>query len=180
MFSWKKILPLVRIPLLYGILGAVLSLTSVILFFKFGRHPFYINPVFDLRILLSGILLFFALREVRDYFFGGIMFLWQGMGGCLVYFATLAVVCAIGLYAFGQYDNSFLTEYQRQGLEQISKFNPDAIKQIGQQAVEELQKTLPTVTLTDLIKKYTFQTFVIGLFVTIIISVILRRQPKTN
>jgi hypothetical protein len=179
MLSWKSIPPLVRIPLAYGGLSGALSLLFIISFFYFGKHPFYISPFFDGRVLLMAVLLFFALREVRDYFFEGILYLWQGMGGCLVFLGGMMLVDAIGIAIFSTTQSEFIQLYIDQGLAQIKTFSPEAIKQIGQPAVEELQKSLPNTTVSDMVRLYTVQTLILGIFVTIIISVISRRQPKT-
>ncbi len=180
MFSWKSIPPLVRIPLKYGVLGGVLSLSFAISFYYFGRHPFLIPPFFDIRVLLIGIFLFFSLREVRDYFFEGIFYFWQGMAGSLVYLGCMALVGWLGLMAFGTFEPDFVDVYITQGIAQIKSIPPESIQQVGQQAVDEVLKTLPTTSLSQMAIKYTSQTFAIGFFITIIISVILRRQPKTQ
>jgi hypothetical protein len=177
-FAWQRIPPLVRVPLLYGLLGGLVCIGFIILFYYMGKHPLLIPPFFDVRVLIIAILLFFAIKEVRDYFFGGIIFLWQGMGGCLVFLASLAATSALGMALFGALEPGFVKLYIDQGIQQIKNIPATSIEQIGKQAVEEVLKTLPTTTLGDLIQKYTGQTFAIGFFITIIISVILRRQPK--
>lgn len=179
MLSWNSIPPLVRIPLKYGILGGVLSVAFFISFYYFGKHPFLIPPFLDIRVLLIAILLFFALREVREFFFQGILYFWQGMAGCLVYLVTMAAIGHLGILGFGNFDPNFRDMFVQQGMAQIKSLPPDSIAQIGKQAVDEVLATLPTTTLSQMAFKYTGQTFSIGFFITIIISVILRRQPKT-
>jgi hypothetical protein len=178
MLKWKSIPPLARIPLVYGLLGGVVCLVFIISFYYFGKHPLLIPPFFDVRILVTAILTFFALKEVRDYFFGGIIFFWQGMGGCLVFLGALATITSLGIALFGTLEPGFIKLYVDQGIAQIKSLPPESVNQIGAPAVEEVLKTLPNTTLGDLIAKYASQTFAIGFFITIIISVILRRQPK--
>ena len=180
MFKWTSLPPLVRVPLKYGILGAGLSLTFVISFYYFGKHPFLIPPFFDIRVILIAIFLFFSLREVRDYFFEGILYFWQGMAGSLVYLGCMAGLGFIGIIAFGTIEAGFVDTYIAQGIAQIKSIPPESVKQIGKQAVDEVLNTLPATTLIKMAIKYTSQTFAIGFFITIIISVILRRQPKTQ
>jgi hypothetical protein len=169
----------VRIPLQYGALGGLLSVTFVISFYFFGKHPFLIPPFFDIRVLLIAIFLFFALREVREYFFQGILYFWQAMAGCLVYLATMAIIGLTGVITFGTIEPNFKTLYVEQGIAQLQSLPPESIEQIGKQAYDEVLTSLPTTTLNQMALKYTGQTFAIGFFITIIISVILRRQPKT-
>lgn len=176
--AWKRIPPLVRIPLKYGIFGGVLSLAFVVTFYYLGKHPFLIPPFFDIRVFLIAIFLFFSLREVRDYFFEGIFYFWQGMAGSLVYLSCMALIAALGLLAFGNYEPGFVSIYIEQGMAQIKSIPLESIEQIGQRAVDEVLESLPKTTLAQMAIKYTSQTFAIGFFITIIISVILRRQPK--
>ena len=172
--------PLVRVMARYGLISGILSIVSVISFFYMGKHPFWIFPMFDVRILFIAIFLVFGLREVRDYFFGGILFFWQGLGGSLVLLAVMAAVSWVGVMVFGSLEPGFLTEYVKQGLEQISALTPDALKQIGAPAVEETRRTLPSTTLSWMAQRYAMQTFAFGFFITIIIAVVLRRQPSNN
>lgn len=179
MFNIDRIPPLVRVPLKYGILGGFLSVAFVISFYYFGKHPFLIPPFFDIRVLLIAVFLFFALREVRDYFLQGLLYFWQAMAGCLVYLTTMAIIGYIGVMAFGSFEPNFRTLFVEQGLAQLKSLPPESIDQIGKPAYEEVLVTLPKTTLSQMALKYTSQTFAIGFFITIIISVILRRQPKT-
>ena len=108
MLNWNSIPPLVRIPLKYGILGGVLSVAFVISFYYFGKHPLLIPPFFDIRVLLIAIMLFFALREVRDFFFDGVLYLWQGMAGCVVYLVAMAAIGLTGIFAFGNFVYTYI------------------------------------------------------------------------
>jgi hypothetical protein len=101
------------------------------------------------------------------------------MAGCLVYLATMATIAHLGIIVFGNFDPNFRDMFVEQGIAQIESLPPDSIAQIGKQAVDEVLATLPTTTLSQMAFKYTGQTFAIGFFITIIMSVILRRQPKT-
>ncbi|MFM9076233.1 MAG: DUF4199 domain-containing protein [Bacteroidota bacterium] len=174
----SKSRPLVTVMARYGLISGLLSLASAISFYYMGKHPFWIYPMFDVRILFIAIFLVFGLREVRDYFFGGILFFWQGLGGSLVFLGVMATLCYAGIMAFGSVEPGFLQEYIRQGFEQISALSPDALQQIGAPAVEETKQHLPNTTLEWMARRYATQTFGFGFFITIIIAVVLRRQPK--
>jgi len=77
MADGKKMNPIVMVPLRWGIISAALSLLSVVTIFYLGKHPFWIFPLFDIRIIFIAIFLFFALREIRDFHLDGILFFWQ-------------------------------------------------------------------------------------------------------
>ena len=172
--------PLVNVMARYGFIAGLLSLVSMVSFFYMGKHPFWVFPMFDVRILFIAIFLVFGLREVRDYFFGGILFFWQGLGGSLVFMSVMAAISYVGVLAFGTFEHNFLQEYIRQGLQQISTLTPDALEQIGAPAVEETKKNLPVTSLEWMARRYALQTFAFGFFLTIIIAVVLRRQPSID
>lgn len=178
MLKWKSIPPLVRIPFLYGLLGGVLCLGLVIALYYGKKHPLLIPPFFDIRVFVSAILIYFALREVRDYFFEGILFFWQGLGGCLAFFASLSLVTVPGIYFFGKKVDGFVTLYVEQGLEQLKSYSPDTIKQFGQVQYNTLLSTFPSTTIEILTQQYLKQTLIIAIFLSIVLSIILRRQPK--
>jgi hypothetical protein len=74
----------------------------------------------------------------------------------------------------------FVSDYVAQFLEQAKAFPPEVIERIGKEVFERNLATLPETTAFDLAFLYFYQCFVISLFISIIISVILRRQPQTN
>ena len=76
--------PLVRVCARYGIIAGVLCILILISLFYMGKHPFLVNPFLDFRVPLFGVLIFFALKELRDYYQDGVLFFWQGTAGSLV------------------------------------------------------------------------------------------------
>jgi len=177
MADGKKMNPIVMVPLRWGIISAALSLLSVVTIFYLGKHPFWIFPLFDIRIIFIAIFLFFALREIRDFHLDGILFFWQGLMASAVLLIVMAIITYLGIWVLGSLDASFVSEYIQTGFEQIRNISPDAEKQIGVPAIEEMRKILPETTVGWMAKRYALQTFVFGTFLSIIISIIIRRQP---
>jgi hypothetical protein len=178
MAEGKKMNPLVMVSLRWGIISGVLSLLSVTTFFYLGKHPFWIFPLFDIRIIFMAIFLFFALKEIRDFHQEGILFFWQGLMASTVFLVIMALISFLGILILGTADPEFVSGYIQAGLEQIKNLSPDAEKQIGAPAIEEMRKILPATTVGWMANRYALQTFVFGAFISIIISIIIRRQPK--
>lgn len=170
--------PLLTVSLRYGLLASAAGLASVIAFFYMGKHPFWIFPLFDIRILVISILLFFCLKELRDYFFGGLLFFWQGMAGSIIFISVMSLIGFAGIYCFGSFEKMFVSEYVRQGLEQINALSDTSAAQIGKPAVEEMKITLPKTSLFWMAKRYAIQTLTFGLFICVIISVVLRKHNQ--
>jgi hypothetical protein len=179
MIKWvEKIPPLARVPLRYGLIGGVLGFILVIILYYLNRHPFLIPVFFDFRVAFFGIFFFFSLKELRTYYFGGLLFFWQGLAACFVFLVAFALIASSLVWAFGVVEPKFVTQYISLFLEQAKTFPPEVIEQIGKEAYERNLAALPTTNAFNLATLYFWQCFVIGFFVSIIISVILRRQPK--
>jgi hypothetical protein len=63
----------------YGAIAALLGLIFLIILYYIGRHPFLFPIYFDFRILLMGVFIFFAMKEYRDFYKGGILYFWEGI-----------------------------------------------------------------------------------------------------
>ena len=174
----RKLHPLVRIPLFYGLPLGVLGFVLVVILFYINRHPFLVPVFFDFRVVLFAVMFFFSLKELREDHLGGLLFFWQCMLACLVLIGSFGVVASLLIWAFGVGVPRFVDTYVSLFLEQVKTFPPEAIERIGKETYERNLAALPDTNAFDLASLYLWQCFVIGLFVSIIISVILRRQPK--
>lgn len=172
--------PLVRVCTRYGGIAGLLCGVFLISLFYMGKHPFLINPFYDFRVLVFAILLFFSLKEVRDYYQEGFLYFWQGMAGNLFFLGTSAIVAALAILIFGTWNPSFLSEYIIQFTKQIQNLPPETVEQIGKDVLERNLSALPSTTLSNLAGLYAWQSFVIGFFISVIISVIVRRRPNTE
>jgi len=170
--------PLIQVSLRYGTVAGVLTFILMVAMFFIGRHPLLIAPYLDFRILLFGVFIFFTLKEVRDYYQQGELYFWQGLigGGLTVFIATL--LASIGLFVFGMYNAEFVPEYIRLMTEYLKTFPPEVIEQIGKDIYESNLEALPATNITGLVETYFAQGIAIGFFVSIILSVILRKQSK--
>ena len=172
--------PMVGISLRNGAIAGVLGMILFLGLYLMGRHPFLIPVYLDFRIILFGVLIFFTLREFRDYFQKGMLSFAQGMLMSFLFTLVFAVIGFFAVWGFGSWKTAFVSDYISLTLESVKNFPPEIVKRIGQEAYEENIKALPMTRAIDLATLFLGQTFVISFFVSIIISVILRRQPKTQ
>ncbi|HWA35798.1 MAG TPA: DUF4199 domain-containing protein [Cyclobacteriaceae bacterium] len=172
--------PLVRVCARYGAIAGGLCMLFLVSLFYMGKHPFLVNPFLDFRVPLFAVLIFFALKEVRDYYQEGVLFFWQGTGGSLIFVAVCSVIAAAGIMLFGALQPLFLADYVTEFTRQIENLPPETVEQIGKDVVAMNLEKLPTTTIRDLAGLYVWQSFIMSFFISVIISVILRRQPATN
>jgi len=170
--------PLIRISIKYGAVAGALALALLIASYYMGRHPLLIAPFLDFRILLFGIFIFFSGRELRDYEQGGVLYFWQAMlgGGLVVLMAS--VVSTLGMQVFGARVPEFVTAYVQQMTDYLKTFSAEDIKGVGKEVYDRNLVQLSATNVSQLSVTYFAQGMVIGFLDTIVLSVILRRQPK--
>lgn len=179
MFSFfNRIPPLARVALRYGIIGGLLGFTANVILYYIGRHPSFVFPLFDLRVGVFGVFMFFILKELRDYHFGGLLFFWQGLAACGIFLITFAVLASLLMWIFAINVPGFVTEYIELATNQLKSYPKETVDQIGKETFDRQLGLLSGTTAGSLVSTYFVQCFGIGLFISIIISVILRRQPQ--
>ena len=72
-----------------------------------------------------------------------------------------------------------MAEYIRVMTEQMTSNRELLIQNVGEEAYNQQMAKLPVTTAGALAGDYFLKSIIIGLFLTIILSVIMRRQPKT-
>lgn len=162
----------------YGAVASVLSVSLMVAMFYLGRHPLMVAPFMDFRILLYGVFIFFSLKEFREYHQGGVLYFWQGMVGSFVVVATAAVIGSLLLRIFISFEGNFIPEYVNVMSEYLKGFPEEEINRIGKDAYDRNLEGLPATTGAQIAMLYLAQSFGIGLFISIILSVILRKQTN--
>lgn len=170
--------PLVNVAVRNGLIAGVLGMVLFLGLYFMGRHPFLIPLVMDFRILLFAVLIFFTQKEFRDYFQQGILYFWQGMMMSFLFTLVFSAIGSVAVWAFCLWKPEFVTTYISLKLEQARELPPETITRIGKEHFDQIVAALPATRGVDLAFVYFWQSFVISLFISIIISVILRRQPK--
>lgn len=168
----------VQVALKYGFFMALLLGAVFVGLFYAGRHPLLIPIIYDVRILLLAIFIFFSIKEFRDYRNGGVLHFWQGMLIGLVIIFVVGLLMMIIILTFGALEENLLSRYLTEMTIQLTENKEDFLEAIGEEAYQNAFRKLPSTTLGDLALDYYLKSFGIGLFLTIIISIILRRQIK--
>ncbi len=172
---------LYTIPVKYGVYGALLLIVLYSVMFYVGKHP--LPPGFaDVRFLLVPIFIFFSIKEFKDYRNDKILHFWQGLLiGFLVSF-VIGVITALFIYVFAQWiAPDFLVQYIEERIQLMHMMLENKValeKTMNEEMVQEQMRLLPQTTSFKIALTYLGKTILIGILFNIIISVILRRQPK--
>jgi hypothetical protein len=169
--------PLIYVPLRYGLFGAVINIMAILALFYFGRHPLLLNPLLDARLPLYIIFIFFSMRTYRDEFNGGILHFWQGMTIGVINYMSMAIIVALFIQIFAGIEASnFLNDYIRMASEQIEANRAILADTIGESTVEKTLLELPSTTALHLAADYLLKSMPLGLFLTTIFAILLRRK----
>lgn len=170
--------PLLGIAIRNGILAGVLAIVLLVLMYYSGRHPLMVAPFLDFRILLLGIFIFFTLKEFRENHQQGELHFVQGMAGGFIMVMVTATLASLLLVGFTALEPDFISEYKMHMQAYLKTFSVEDIERIGKDAYQRNLEALPATNGKQIAATYFVQSGVIGLFVTIILSVTLRKQPK--
>jgi len=174
----KKLSPLISIGIRYGVIAGILCSVLLIAMFYMGRHPLMVSPFMDFRILLFGVFIFFSLKEFRDYYQEGVLYFSQGMISSFIFILFAATVSSLLLWAFCFAESTFISAYVNAMTEYLKTFPPEDIERIGKDVFESNLNSLSSTNGKQIAGKYFIQSIMIGFFVSIILSVILRRESK--
>lgn len=175
----RKRSPLFLLAIRYGAIAAVLSSMLLVAMFYMGNHPLMIAPFFDFRILLYGIFIFFFLKEFREDYQEGALYFSQGMVGSFVFIMVGGVISSLLVMLFCELEKDFIASYVKAMTEYLNTFSEEDINRIGKEVFERNVQDLPATNAKQIAGKYFIQSLLIGFFVSIILSVILRKEPKT-
>ncbi len=174
--------PLLRVSIRNGLVAGLLATIVLVILYYVGRHPFLIAPFFDFRILLFGIFIFFTLKEFRDYHQQGLLYFWQGLFSSFVVVVVASTVAGLGLWVFGTLESNFVSDYVREMTVYLQKFTDEdlARARIGKETYERNLAQLPATNISTLVITHFAQGMMIGFFISLILSVILRKtnQPQ--
>jgi hypothetical protein len=169
---------LLRISARYGTVAGILAFSLLVVMYYIGRHPLLTSPFLDFRILLFGIFIFFTLKEFRDYHQQGALYFFQAMLGGLSVVLLATIITSVLLWLFGNWEKEFVVSYVAQFTAYLKTFPKEDIDRIGKEIYERNLEALPATNIFGLTQTYFMQGIIIGFFVNIVLSVILRRQPK--
>jgi len=165
---------LFAIPFKYGLIGGGIVVFLFIIFYLLKLDPLINIKVID--ILILAIFIFFALKEFRDRYNNRKLHFWQGMTAGVVNYLTIALISSIFILVMTVIiDPDMTTNYIESRIILLNENKQQLIDTIDEEAYFEtlagLKETTPfDLALDDFLKKS-----MIGLFLTIIIAVILRK-----
>lgn len=172
--------PLVRIPFRYGLFGGVIGGLVIVVLYLMGMHPFLLPVIVDFRIAIYSLFIFLCLKELRDSCYQGELFFWQGMVGSYIFVGTAALIGAVVTLAYASWQKEFIVTYIAKLQQQLTGFKKQFVESVGIDAYNQQLARLPGTTAFDLAGDYFLKSLIIGLFLAILFSVVVRKTTKPN
>ncbi len=167
--------PLFRVPLRYGLIGSAFSVVMFLFLYLIHKNPLITTKIFDVIVLL--IFLVFAMKDYRSRQEGGKLFFWQGMTVGMVVFIVVAALSAIFIYfMLAHWDTDLLQSYINDRIAYMELNKTQMLEKLDEPSFDlardaVLQTSAFDLAIDDFLKKS-----FIGLFLTIILSLIFRKQ----
>ncbi|MBX2896497.1 MAG: DUF4199 domain-containing protein [Cyclobacteriaceae bacterium] len=161
-----------------GLLAGVLGIVFLLVLYYVGRHPFLFPIYFDFRIIMLSVFVVMSLKELRDDHQQGLLSFGAAMICAFLFTLVFAVLVMGFVWIFSALNPAFVTDYIQLMTTQLRALDASIIEQIGKDAYERNLSALPATNGGTLAFDYFIKSLMISFFVSIIISVILRRQPK--
>lgn len=175
--------PLFIVPLKFGLMGAGFNILAILAVFYLGQHPLIINPLLNGQLILYALIIFVSFKYFKDQYSDGILHFWQGLAIGLFAYIVMSTVIAIFIYGFSEYEGSnFLSEFIRLKTNELS-LNKEAYLEargVGKEAYNNALLSLPGTRPIHLALLYIRQSILIGLFLTIVFSILMRNKISTN
>jgi putative flippase GtrA len=173
--NWKKYF--FKIALKYGLTGAILNIVALVVLYQIGSNPIISNTLSGMLVLI--LFVFFAVKEFRDVYNHKQLHFWQGLLLGTATYLIIAIVSAGFYYLYLSYfDQELLITIKEVQRSFLASNESEMVKERGEDWFRKNLEMIDEITVADLAWDDFLRKAGIGVFVTIIISVILRRVPK--
>lgn len=166
--------PYARVPLRFGIVGGIVSIALFIVLYLWDKNPLVTNRIADVFII--PVFLFFAIKEFKDYYNQRKLRFWQGMSIGILTYLIIALLSAVCVYIIVFFiDTALFHDFVAARVAELVEKKEVLTEQLGadayQSVLTETQNMKKShIPIDDFLKKS-----IIGLFLTIIFSIILRK-----
>jgi hypothetical protein len=160
----------------FGALGGLLSGLSFYVLSLFHSDPTNLNLVFG--YLITPITVFLAIKFFKDYSNDGYLSFSEGMSVGAVSFVLLALFSTGVIWGILESSSSLFSAIQTAKWAVLEKNKEVIISQVGLASFEVTQINLKSMTAWDVALNDGIWKIIPGMFFSIIISIILRKNPN--
>ncbi len=173
--QWRR--HFLRIALKYGLTGALLNMIALTVLLRIDAHPVMSNMLAGALVVI--LFVFFAIKEFRDIYNQKQLHFWQGLLLGTATYLVIAVISSSYYFVYLSYvDTEVLLQIKQIQEEFMEMSKEEMVKERGEEWYDETYLLIEQISVGDLAWDNFIRKVGFGIFVTIIISVILRKVPK--
>ena len=167
---------MVTVGLRYGIVNGILAVILFFIVMLFGENPLIVTKWFD-YLLIPGFV-FFSIREFRRYYNAGGLQFWQGASVGFITYVTAALLFAVVIGAYlAMAGQGWVADYIVNRTALVQENQENFTQELGADTYRRVLAEVQSVTTIDLVLDDLYRKLMIGVFVTLIIATVQRRQP---
>lgn len=168
--------PYFQTSLKFGLMGGILIVILFVVMVFFEINPLVASKKLDFGFIILPIFIFFSVKEFRDFKNEGKLRFWQAIALGMLTLFILSALSAIIVWSFlSLFSDDFLKQYIIDRTYLLEEYKPMILESTSEEVYErtfqDLQNVTPAILAFDDYLKKIFT----GIFITLIISVILRR-----
>lgn len=168
--------PILRVPAKFGLIGGLLAAILFVILYAAGQNPLLSTKKIPFGIILIPLLVYFSIKEFRDYSNNGELRFWQGLVIGFVNYLIIALISGVFVLAFlSYYDRAILQELINFNVLNFEENKAGFIETFDQATYDKVladirRTTVHHIALDDFTRKV-----LIGFISTFIISIFLRK-----
>lgn len=160
----------------FGTLGGILSIVSFYFLSYFYPDPTNLNLLFG--YVLVPIALFLSIKFFKDYSNSGFLSFSEGMTVGFVTYLLLGLLSTLGIWLILSFSPELFQLIKNQKLEVLMESKETIISQLGENSFLTTEGNLQNMSPWDIALNDGLWKIVPGMFFSIIISVIFRKNPN--
>lgn len=160
----------------FGTLGGFLSVVSFYTLSFLTPDPTNLNLIFG--YFLVPIALFLSIKFFKDYSNSGFLSFAEGMTVGFVTYTLIGALSVLGIWLVLVFSPDFFAVIKEVKLEVLTQNKEIIVAQVGEESFNATGKSLQTMTPWDVALNDGLWKILPGMFFSIIISIILRKNPN--
>ncbi|MBN7811408.1 DUF4199 domain-containing protein [Algoriphagus sp. H41] len=160
----------------FGILGGILSVVSFCVLSFLYPDPTNLNLLFG--YFLVPVAVFLAIKFFKDGTNGGYLSFAEGMTVGFVTYALLGLLSILGIWLVLSVSPDLFGQIKAQKLEVLAESSETIISQLGEASYSSTQNSMEKMSPWDVALNDGLWKIVPGMFFSIIISIIFRKNPN--
>ena len=160
----------------FGTLGGILSVIAFGILAWMEPDPTNLNLIFG--YVITPISIFLALKFFKDYSNNGFISFAEVMSVGFVTYCLIAIISGLGIWIILLSFPELFEEIKSSKLEVLGSSKDTIISQVGEDSYQSTLKNVQSMVPFDIGLNDAIWKIIPGLFFTIIISIILRKNPN--